>query len=359
MRSESSAERRVRPPLAVIRERVPILLLAEHLGLPVVRNRAKCVRSENHAHGDRTPSMSLDPARNSFKCWVCPEVKGSVLDLVMQVKGLSLTEAADYLAVEFNSEIASDTLSITKSAPSSSVKQPVSGQIHIENKPFFDPALRTQILIELLKLTSSPDREALQYLKGRRISAKTASVMKLCSVSDYKAVSDALSAKFSKEQLIESGLFNEKGNLRFYQHKLLFPYYQNGIPVYLQARALDNTIVPKELNLRGAIPCPYNHDQLIRSPIIYLCEGVIDALTVIEHGFPAIAIPGAGSFKNEWLSLFKGKRVYSLLDADIAGKAANERLKALFSTAEIDFSILPIPEGFDINDYFLGKTWKK
>jgi hypothetical protein len=100
-------------------------------------------------------------------------------------------------------------------------------------------------LSELFKLTRSLDRETVTYLKNRRISAKTASAMKLCCVSDYRAVAEALMDKFTKDQLIDSGIFNEKGNLRFYQHKLLLLIIRT-VTGRSSGRAID---VYKELNL--------------------------------------------------------------------------------------------------------------
>ncbi|HLP39926.1 MAG TPA: hypothetical protein VK465_00335, partial [Fibrobacteria bacterium] len=59
----------------------PILEVARTLGLEIQHNRIRCLRPQNHAHGDRTPSVSLRPDKGSFRCWVCPDVRGDVIDL--------------------------------------------------------------------------------------------------------------------------------------------------------------------------------------------------------------------------------------------------------------------------------------
>jgi len=339
-----------RPDLSDIRKSVPILELAKQLGITVVRNRARCLKSENHVHGDRTPSMSFDPVRNSFKCWVCPEVKGSVLDLMMLAKDMSLMDAANYLSGQYI--IAPVSERITETATEKKVTLPTP-------KPEITDSRRIEILNKLLELCGKIPEEGARYLRSRRISPKVAKQMRIGFVEDYSMTTSALCDLFSKDELFASGLFNEKGNFRFYQHRLLLPYIMNGQTVYIQARSIDPAVIPKELNLKGTIPCPYNYDALVNYNIVYLCEGAIDTLTLLEQGFPGVGIPGAGSFKNEWLPFFKGKKVYSVLDADVAGKNANERLQKIFREAEIDFSVVPIPPGHDINDFFMGKTWKK
>ena len=44
--------------------------------------------------------------------------------------------------------------------------------------------------------------------------------------------------------------------------------------------------------MAGPIPIPYNARLLDGEPgQIYLCEGVIDTLTLLEQGFPAVGVP--------------------------------------------------------------------
>jgi DNA primase len=352
MKSGSSNNFNSRPNLADLRKSVPILELAKELGLAVTNNRARCLRPENHSHGDRTPSMSFNSVRNSFKCWVCPEVTGSVLDLVMIARGVSLTEAANYLSGQFRIESVPVRLA-------HSIAEQEKKVIPVESKPEMPNLRRVEILGKLLEICSKIPAEGVRYLRSRRISPKTAIQMKIGFVHDYSKTANLLCELFSKEELYVSGLFNDKGNFRFYQHKLLLPYMMNQQIVYIQARSIDPVVVPKELNLKGPIPCPYNYDALLNYKIVYLCEGVIDTLTLLDQGFQGVGIPGVGSFKNEWLPFFKGRKVYSVLDADTAGNNANEKLKKIFREAEIDFSVVPIPLGHDINDFFMGKTWKK
>src|SRR3954463_1473648 len=71
----------------------PILEVLHALGIPVLHGRIRCLTPGNHAHGDRTPSVSIWPDRGQFKCWVCPDVKGDVIDLVRLARNCSSPEA--------------------------------------------------------------------------------------------------------------------------------------------------------------------------------------------------------------------------------------------------------------------------
>ena len=75
-----------------------IVAVAQELGLAVRGTRCRCLRPEAHAHGDRSPSLSFNRRRNTFHCWVCPDVGGSVIDLVMLARGVSREGAVAYLA---------------------------------------------------------------------------------------------------------------------------------------------------------------------------------------------------------------------------------------------------------------------
>jgi DNA primase len=46
----------------------PILDVLRDLGIPVQHGRIRCLRPENHANGDRTPSVSIWTDRDQFKC---------------------------------------------------------------------------------------------------------------------------------------------------------------------------------------------------------------------------------------------------------------------------------------------------
>ena len=236
-----------------------------------------------------------------------------------------------------------------------------------EEPPLVSEDEHKKIILSFLKRLSPVDNTpAAKWLARRRIYKPVWDKMLLRTISNYEEVNNSLKADFGEEVLKYVGLFNDKGHLRYYKHPLIFPYLDTQRRAfYFQSRAIDKTVVPKELNLRGTVPYPYNMSALDNKPgWVYLCEGVVDTLTFLGQKINAVGIPGVRSFKVEWLNLFKNKNVVLCLDHDEAGRSGMEYIGKLFTQAGIHNVILgegmenlptAMKEGEDINDWFGGK----
>ncbi len=350
-----------RTEIEALKASLSITQVAEHLGHKVVHGKIRCPYALRHAHFDRTPSVSLSESRGLFNCWVCPDVRGDVIRLVEISKNLEFKDALDWLKNEFggSAEIPSNG----HSPGGEAFRMPVRRAPEVE----MDPYLRVKIIAAFFEMLSPVEGSpAASWLVKRRIFKKTWNSMRLRTIVDYDRVNAGLRQKFGLEDLQKAGLFNEKGNLKYYRHRLLFPYLDaKGIPRYFQARATDAETQPKELNLRGAVPFPYNVSLLDGNVgWIYLCEGCIDTLTMLDRGFPTVGIPGVKSFKPEWGSLFRNKRVIVCLDQDEAGRAGSKIIEDILKQNGVEASRLgdgiqaksfQMAEGQDINSWFGGK----
>lgn len=366
----------------------PILDVLRALGIQVQHGRFRCLRPENHAHGDRTPSVSIWPDRGAFKCWVCPDVKGDVIDLVRLARNCGFREALAFLGAPTagsarpatpgdapqprrNDNVITPRTALSPAAvpapdgthvespapaprPAPTPRPPVTSKLPSEAEEIDETALRQRILTALLEACAPVGGAAGRYLAKRRIFKRTWDSQRLRMIDDYAGISRKLEAAFGLEDLVRMGFFNPAGHLRFYRHILLFPYFDpTGRAAYMQARAVDPEAKPKELSLAGHIPLPYNSRLLDGEPgQIYLCEGVIDTLTLLEQGFPAVGVPGAANFKTAWAELFRNKTVHVAFDPDAPGESgaakAIERLKSM----GIEARRLSPPPGMDLNDWF-------
>jgi len=82
---------------ATIKETLNIADITAFYGIEVKRNsQALCP-----FHNERTPSFTIYPKTNSFKCFGCG-IGGSVIDFVMQMCGMDALEAAKKLDADFN-----------------------------------------------------------------------------------------------------------------------------------------------------------------------------------------------------------------------------------------------------------------
>ena len=76
-----------------------ILGVARDLGFDVSKSMVPCIKNENHIDKRPRPTMSLNPVNNRYRCWVCRDVEGDVIDLVSQVKKVSREKALQYLSI--------------------------------------------------------------------------------------------------------------------------------------------------------------------------------------------------------------------------------------------------------------------
>ena len=360
---------------------ISITAVAQSLGVDVSHGKCRCFFPQRHTHGDRTPSVSISEERGTFRCWVCDDVRGDVISLVQIVKDCSFVEALGWLMAQYPFLVPpsarKEMKRLTERAQmvqrhASVSARPMHEMVRPEEpeeQPLVSEDDRKKIILSFLKRLSPVDNTpAGKWLAWRHIYKPVWDKMLLRTITNYEAVNNSLKADFGEEVLKYVGLFNDKGNLRYYKHPLIFPYLD---PLrrafYFQARAVDfdDTIKPKELNLRGTVPYPYNMVALDQKPgWVYLCEGVVDTLTFLGQKINAVGIPGVRSFKVEWLNLFRNKNVVLCLDHDEAGRSGMEYIGNLFTQAGIHNVILgegmenlptAMKEGEDINDWFGGK----
>ncbi|GAA2687772.1 toprim domain-containing protein [Nonomuraea recticatena] len=106
-----------------------------------------------------------------------------------------------------------------------------------------------------------------------------------------------------------------------YKGMLAIPYIApNGDTLSIRFRNLrDNG--PKYLTLPGDKPRPYNTAAIERyTSAMWITEGEIDSITLHEVGVPAIGIPGANTWRNDWALIFKPyQEVLIPVDGDDAG----------------------------------------
>ena len=82
-----------------VKQNINIIDIALKLGMDVRSDKSRCFHPENHANGDRTPSLSFSSSRGIFKCFGCG-IGGDIFALVQQVKGCKFPEAYCFITGE-------------------------------------------------------------------------------------------------------------------------------------------------------------------------------------------------------------------------------------------------------------------
>lgn len=168
----------------------------------------------------------------------------------------------------------------------------------------------------------------------------------------------------NREEAGKAGLYSKTGNFLL-RDGLVIPIYRNGTVVSLYGRLIR----PDEKRPTHCYPATTEppmpaalwglHE--VKGDHAFLCESIIDAMTLAAHGFPALAAFGTQGLTADRVDLLKGSRLKKItfcFDSDSNGSGQKGALKAgeaLFR-AGLDVEIIALPldgkEKADPNSYF-------
>lgn len=216
------------------------------------------------------------------------------------------------------------------------------------------------------------DMDAYSYLTdNRKIDIETLKRFGVFTIKSYYETNNHLKKMFRLQELQQSGLYNMKedqsGNLIFFQHTIIIPYYFKNRIAYIRGRYFFNgssKIVQgsmKYLGLRNDglnLNSPkrfYNWKEMISGEIVYITEGEFDSIALESLGYNAIAIPGVGNIpdKQKFLNLKPLKVVYCG-DKDEAGERLLNELGQIFKDMNKVLYLKELPAK-DFNEYLQSR----
>ena len=320
----------------------PILEVAAALELPVEGRRCRCFNGSGHVGGDdRTPSLQFYEDDGRFFCFGC-HIGGDAVDLVRKLRGWSFPQAVEFLAGLPNAQ---ERATAHEASQDNNL---------VELRP--ERALQGfSALYEASVMVSSATAGG-SYLAGRGIDPVLAAghgVRELASTWG----GDSLGECSSTEDFDAAGLISRSGGFMFARHPLLFFYLDGDRPVFVQGRCLASNTTPKELRPRR-LPCPvpYNVNVLEHSPDeVWIAEGCIDTLSLLRMGYPAVGVPGAQAFRDEWFAQFEGVRQTIIcFDNDVPGQQAAGELSTRFRLRGIRAKVRRPSQESDVNEMLVS-----
>ena len=145
------------------------------------------------------------------------------------------------------------------------------------------------------------------------------------------------------------------------------------IPVTNGSTAISNLLTYDSSLTKGATrstaTCArhlYRSNKLESEGPIYICEGEWDALALLTlmdkadiYGINVVAVPGAETFKKEWVEYFENRDVVLLYDNDSSGQDGKKRVVELISDKVKSLQSLhwpsSFPEKYDLRDFVSEK----
>ena len=132
-------------------------------------------------------------------------------------------------------------------------------------------------------------------------------------------------------------------------HPIVIPYpHLSGTWYERRRRWIGDNSKPKYLSPKHADPHLYNPLGLgPNAEVVWITEGEIDALSLIEIGRPAVGTQGTSSYDGRWSQLFEHAEVVLAFDADEAGDTFRRKVSQFYDQRQLHQFVCP--EDMDLN----------
>ena len=307
-------------------------------------------------HNEKTPSFTVSPTKEIYKCFGCGK-SGNTVSFLMEHEKYSYVEALKWLANKYGVEVEETVVS-----PEVKLKQEAAESLYIINsfaQKFFSDNL----------FTHEQGRDiGLAYLKERGFREEVIKQFKLgyCLTDRDSFAVAAVQAQYNPELLQKSGLvvLRDEKLQDNYRGRIIFPVHnQSGKIAGFGARIIGkNDRAPKYINT------PEN-DIYIKSRILYggyfarqaidkqdeclLVEGYTDVVSLHQAGIENVVASGGTSLTPDQLRLVKKytNNLTIIYDGDGAGVKAAMRGLDLALEEGLNVQLVLIPDGEDPDSY--------
>ncbi|MDH3648826.1 MAG: DNA primase [Saprospiraceae bacterium] len=304
-------------------------------------------------HDEKTPSFTVSPTRNIFKCFGCGR-GGSSVTFVMEHEGHSYPEALRWLARKYQIELEETAVSEEYEEQ----KQERESLIIINEfaRDFFSKQLME---------SDTGKSVGLGYLKERGLILKTIQKFELGFISHGKdaLTTAAVQAGYNIELLRKLGL-TTKNDRDFFFERIIFPIHDlSGKVVAFAGRQLKtNKKSPKYVNSKESEI--YNKSKVLyglhlakkairKEDICILVEGYTDVLALVQSSIENVVASSGTALTIDQIKLVKRytNNVQILFDGDPAGIKAALRGIDLILEQDLNVQIVLLPEDEDPDSY--------
>lgn len=304
-------------------------------------------------HKEKTPSFTVNPARQSFHCFGCG-AGGGVIRFVMDYEHLPFQDAVRKLARQAGILLVEEAGGGDADASRNQRARLLA--LHREAAEWFH---------RQLKRNPAAD-EARSYLRSREINSTVAAnwLLGFAPVEASGFLRHAREQGYSEEELLLAGLCGrseERGTLyERFRGRIMIPIHNDyGEIVGFSGRILDSSASnAKYVNspetpifVKGRLLFGLHKTKraLIAEGKAIVCEGQFDLITAFERGVENVVAPQGTAFTPQQAGMLKRfvNSVILCFDSDSAGEKAVERsLPALFGHG-LDVRVLELPKGDD------------
>lgn len=307
-------------------------------------------------HNEKTPSFTVSPTKELYKCFGCGKA-GNAVSFLMEHEKYSYVDALKWLAGRYGIEI-EETFQTNEQRES----QLAADSLYIIN------AFAQQFFSKQLFDTEEGQDVGLAYFKERGFREDVIKKFQLGYSPEQKDAftKEAIAKQYNTELLLKTGLVANRNDQLTdnYRGRVIFPVHNHsGKVLGFGARILkSNDKAPKYIN------SPEN-EIYIKSKILYgsyfarqsidkadeclLVEGYTDVISLHQAGIENVVASGGTSLTPDQLRLIKKytSNLTIVYDGDAAGVKAALRGLDLALEEGLNVKLVLIPDGDDPDSY--------
>jgi DNA primase len=311
-------------------------------------------------HNEKSPSFSVSPAKQFFKCFGCGKA-GDAITFIEEIEGVGYLDAIKYLAAKYGVEI-EEREETPEEQAAQNERESLLIVLQFAKELYKDYMLHAE----------QGKAVGLSYFKERGFSDETIDKFELGYSPeswDY-LLSKAKEKQYNLEILEKAGLIlsNDQRSYDRFRDRVIFPIHNTtGKVVGFGGRILskdakqakyinspESPVYHKSKILYGL----YQSRQAIRNlDLCYLVEGYTDVISMHQSGVQNVVASSGTSLTEEQIKLIGRytKNITVLFDGDAAGLKAALRGIDMLLEEDMNVRVVVFPEGED-PDSFAKKT---
>lgn len=313
------------------------------------KNKALCP-----FHNDHSPSFSVHPDKQIYKCFSCGE-SGNVITFVEKFLGISFQEAVKLLADKSG-------IKLNISTPKKTTRFNKYYEITDTANKYFKN-----------NIFSNDGQKALKYLSDRFVDKQIINEFNI-GLSTNNKLHEILAKKYNLEDLLKIDIVREVDNKIYdtFQNRIMFPIIDedNNVVGFSGRKYLKNDLEDKQLskyvnsretdifikskifyNINNALP------NIKKSKEIIITEGFMDTIRMVSIGYNnTVALMGTAFTKEHLDKIIKYKcKVVLNLDQDNAGVLGTISIGDELIKNNIDVSVIVFDDYKDSDEYIINK----
>lgn len=306
-------------------------------------------------HSEKTPSFTVTPERQIFHCFGCG-AGGNSIQFVMQVEGLTFSEAVRQLAEEAG----------IKAGWDDSGSEPTPEQL--ERSDLLKAYELAARVYSSILMNTVQGRDALAYLRSRGMSDE---LIHTFQIGYAPNMWDALVKQLDKSgfllpQMERGGLISvrtgEQGYVDKFRDRVMIPIHDfKGRIIAFGGRAMGD-VQPKYLNSpetmlfhksRSLFNLHRARQDIRKREQVVLLEGYFDVIRSWEAGVHHCVATMGTALTGEHAEAIKrlAPEVVICYDGDNAGQSASYKSLALLEQAGLNVKVAMLPDGKDPDEY--------